>query len=98
MIATEQRRAEAERAAAVQQEAVIGLRGALDAQSAELAGLVARLEARDAERQAAQADVAALTAAAEQSREAAERAAADHQAVVTGLRNAWMRGQRNLPR
>ncbi len=89
LIATvERRRAEAERAAAVQQEAVIGLRGALDAQSAELAGLVARLEARDAERQAAQADVAALTAAAEQSREAAERAAADHQAVVTGLRNA----------
>ncbi len=89
LIATvEQRRAEAEHAATAQQEAVAGLRGALDAQATELAGLVALLEARDADRDAAQAQVAALTAKAEQSRAEAERAVTEQQAVAAGLRGA----------
>lgn len=63
------------------------MRSALDAQAAKLAELVATLEARDADRQAAQAHFATLTAAAEQWRADAERAAAEQQAVVAGLRS-----------
>jgi hypothetical protein len=85
LIATiEHRRAAAEQTAAAQQDAIAGLRGALDTQAAELAGLVTMLEAREA----SQAQLATLTAAAERGQTEAERAKADHQAVVADLRSA----------
>ncbi len=89
LIATvEQRRAEAEHAATAQQEAVAGLRCALEAQAAELTALLARLETRDAAQQAAQAQVATLTAAAEQCRVEAERVAAERQEAVAAMHTA----------
>ena len=84
--AVEQRRAQAENAAAAQREAVTELRCALDAQAVQLTELVGMLAARDADREAAQAQIATLTAAAEHRRTEAERAALDHHAVLVGLR------------
>jgi chromosome segregation ATPase len=69
----QQWRTDAERAAVEQQAVVARLRGALDARSAELDGLVGTLQARDTDLAAAQAQIAALTAVAEHMR--AEREA-----------------------
>ncbi len=89
LIATvEQRRAETELAAAAQREAMAGLRGAFEAQAVELAGLVAMLEARNADWQAAQAQIATLTAMAEERRAEADRSTAAQQAVAADLRGA----------
>jgi hypothetical protein len=89
LIATvEKRRAEAEHAAAGQQEAMAGLRGALEAQAAELAGLVATLGARNADWQVAQAQIATLTAMTEARRAETDRTTAAQQAEVAGLRGA----------
>ena len=63
-----QEKAEAERRAAEQREAIADLRGDLAAQGAELTGLATILHARDAELQAAEARNAALDAVAAQLR------------------------------
>ncbi len=86
--AVEQRRAQAEQATRQQQEAIAGLRRALDAQATELAGLAARLAVRDATLESAQARVATLTAEAEHWRSEAELAATARQAEATALRSA----------
>jgi chromosome segregation ATPase len=90
LIATvEQRRAEAEHAATAQREAMPGMCRALEAQAVELAGLVAVVEARNADWQAAQAQIATLTAMSEERQADTDRSTAAHQAVISELRGAF---------